>query len=141
MQRRKRIRRTLNGAPAGADAERLSELLSTFSTLRQDAQALIQRIRGSLGEMRELRQEIHEQRARSPRAARLGLSRTAVLERQYKLTAREVQVAMLLAQGRSNQTISKTLGISSHTARHHTQRILVKLNVHSRAEAGAKIRG
>ena len=141
MQRRKRIRRTLNGTPSAADAERLSDLLSTFSTLRRDAQSLIERIRGSLSEMRELRREIHERRSRPGRPDRLGLSRSAMLERQYKLTAREVQVAMLLAQGRSNATISKTLGISSHTARHHTQRILIKLNVHSRAEAGAKIRG
>jgi hypothetical protein len=28
-----------------------------------------------------------------------------------------------------------------HTARHHTQRILSKLEVHSRGEAGAKLRG
>jgi DNA-binding CsgD family transcriptional regulator len=33
------------------------------------------------------------------------------------------------------------LGISAHTARHHTQRVLAKLKVHSRAEAGAKLRG
>jgi len=141
MQGRKRTRRSLDGAPPAADTERISRLFSTFSTLRQDGQALIERIRGTLSEMRELRREMREQHARPHRSERLGLSRSAVLERQYKLTAREAQVAMLLAQGRSNQAISKTLGISSHTARHHTQRILTKLNVHSRAEAGAKIRG
>ena len=48
---------------------------------------------------------------------------------------------MLLAQGRSNVAIAKTLGISTHTARHHTQRVLAKMRVHSRAEAGAKLRG
>jgi DNA-binding CsgD family transcriptional regulator len=60
---------------------------------------------------------------------------------QFGLTARETEVAMLLAKGRSNVSIAKTLGISTHTARHHTQRVLVKLRVHSRAEAGAKVRG
>jgi DNA-binding NarL/FixJ family response regulator len=123
------------------DADRLSELLSTFSTLRQDGQALIQRIRGSLSQMRELRRELSEHRAKPGRSDRLGLSRGAYLARQYKLTSREVDVAMLLAHGRSNEAIAKALHISSHTARHHTQRILTKLNVHSRAEAGAKIRG
>ena len=33
------------------------------------------------------------------------------------------------------------LGISPHTARHHTQRVLDKLGVHSRAAAGARLRG
>ncbi|HET6798607.1 MAG TPA: LuxR C-terminal-related transcriptional regulator [Gemmatimonadales bacterium] len=141
MQRRKRTRRKLDGAAVVGDADRLNELRSTFSTLRQDGQALIQRIRGSLSEMRELRQELSEHRAKPGRSDRLGLSRGAHLERQYKLTAREMDVAMLLAQGRSNDAIAKALRISSHTARHHTQRILIKLNVHSRAEAGAKIRG
>jgi DNA-binding CsgD family transcriptional regulator len=59
---------------------------------------------------------------------------------QFGLTQREAQVARLLSQGRSNQAIARDLEISEHTARHHTQRILAKLEVHSRGEAGAKIR-
>ncbi|HZN99276.1 MAG TPA: LuxR C-terminal-related transcriptional regulator, partial [Gemmatimonadales bacterium] len=59
---------------------------------------------------------------------------------RFGLTQREEQVAILLAHGRSNQTIARELQISVHTARHHTQRILSKLQVHSRGEAGAKIR-
>ena len=141
MRRRKRTRGKLTAAVSELDAERLSKLLSAFSTLREDGHALIQRIRGSLMEMRELRQKIRDQRAKRTPTDRLAVSRAAQLERYYKLTAREVEVAMLLAQGRSNEAIAEALRISSHTARHHTQRILVKLNVHSRAEAGAKIRG
>jgi DNA-binding NarL/FixJ family response regulator len=57
------------------------------------------------------------------------------------LTRREAEVAELLSQGRSNQAIARALNISEHTARHHTQRILSKLEVHSRGEAGAKLRG
>jgi DNA-binding NarL/FixJ family response regulator len=64
----------------------------------------------------------------------------AQLQTRYGLTRREVQVAGLLAQGRSNSGIAQDLRISAHTARHHTQRILSKLEVHSRGEAGAKIR-
>jgi DNA-binding NarL/FixJ family response regulator len=63
------------------------------------------------------------------------------LIRHFGLTRREAQVATLLSQGRSNQAIARELNISEHTARHHTQRILAKLEVHSRGEAGAKIRG
>jgi DNA-binding CsgD family transcriptional regulator len=59
---------------------------------------------------------------------------------EYGMTPREIEVALLLAEGCSNRTIAHRLGISPHTARHHTQRVLVKLGVHSRAEAGARLR-
>jgi DNA-binding NarL/FixJ family response regulator len=51
-----------------------------------------------------------------------------------------MQVAMLLAEGRSNEDVAAALQVSPHTARHHTQHVLAKLGVHSRAQAGAKIR-
>ncbi|MBA3659139.1 MAG: helix-turn-helix transcriptional regulator [Gemmatimonadales bacterium] len=56
------------------------------------------------------------------------------------LTAREFQVARLLAEGLPNSEMAARLGISSHTARHHTQHVLRKLGVHSRAAAGARLR-
>jgi len=123
--------------------ERLSQVLSSFATLRQDGQALIERIHTSLLEMRELRQQIREQRNRPTSGRHDGFApaRQAYLQMQFGITSRETQVAMLLAQGRSNMAIAKALGISAHTARHHTQRVLGKLKVHSRAEAGAKLRG
>ena len=51
----------------------------------------------------------------------------------FSLTAREARVAGLLAERRSNREIADALGISAHTARHHTERVLSKLGVHSRA--------
>jgi DNA-binding CsgD family transcriptional regulator len=122
--------------------ERLSEVLSTFATLREDGRALIERIHGSLVQMRDLRRQIREQRAGPPPGkGGFAPARTAYLQMQFGLTARETEVAMLLGQGRSNVAIAKTLGISTHTARHHTQRVLAKMKVHSRGEAGAKLRG
>jgi DNA-binding CsgD family transcriptional regulator len=117
--------------------------LSRFTSLRRDGQALISQIRGSLEDMRELRGQLREVRGLRSRARGNGseLTHTAYLQLQYGLTAREMQVALLLSQGRSNAAIASALRISSHTARHHTQRILAKLGVHSRAAAGAKIRG
>jgi DNA-binding CsgD family transcriptional regulator len=53
------------------------------------------------------------------------------------LTVREEQVAWLLAEGRTSKGIGEALRISTHTARHHTERILAKLGVSSRAEAAA----
>ncbi|MFL5404163.1 MAG: response regulator transcription factor [Gemmatimonadales bacterium] len=141
MQRRKGFTKA-DRSELGIEPERLNDLLSTFTNLRDDGRALIDRIRDSLAEMRELRRELQEQRGKvSTRKSHFPVTRAARLERQYRLTAREIEVALLLAQGRSNEAIAKVLRISSHTARHHTQRILTKLHVHSRSEAGAKIRG
>jgi DNA-binding NarL/FixJ family response regulator len=140
-QRRKNNRRKTDGQGRALSPDRIQALLSSFATLRLDGQALMDRIRDSLSEMRELRREVRELGTPLQRKNRFGMSRALYLERQFHLTGREVEVAMLLAEGRSNQAIAKTLRISTHTARHHTQRILNKLHVHSRAEAGARIRG
>jgi DNA-binding CsgD family transcriptional regulator len=123
--------------------ERLSEVLSTFASLREDGRTLIEHIHSSLLEMRNLRQQIREQRSGRTPAQHSGFSpaRAVFLQSHFGLTDRETEVAFLLAQGRSNLAIAKALGISTHTARHHTQRVLGKLKVHSRAEAGAKLRG
>jgi PAS domain S-box-containing protein len=51
------------------------------------------------------------------------------------LTARELQVLRLLANGASTQHIADTLFISVTTTRNHVQNILRKLDVHSKLEA------
>jgi DNA-binding NarL/FixJ family response regulator len=126
---------------ARVSADRLQDLLSTVTTLRRDGQLLIDQIRRTLTEMRQLRSQLREQRGPSRAATNgRGPAYAAYIQMRYGLTAREMEVATLLARGRSNSAIAETLGISTHTARHHTQRILTKLEVHSRAEAGAKLR-
>jgi DNA-binding NarL/FixJ family response regulator len=100
-------------------------------------------MRGSLRVLRELRGQIQEHRGVVAPESRNGTQADSNghLQLQYGLTAREQAVAVLLAQGRSNAAIAEALQISTHTARHHTQRILAKLGVHSRAAAGAQLRG
>jgi DNA-binding NarL/FixJ family response regulator len=131
-----------NGAPAVFDSDdRLGELFSSFSKLRNNNRVLVDQIRGSIGELRELRLKLRTQMPTSgPSRRTRGLDQDT-LEQRFGLTRRQVEVAMRLAHGRSNQAIATELKISAHTARHHTQRILSKLGVHSRGEAGAKIRG
>jgi DNA-binding CsgD family transcriptional regulator len=46
-------------------------------------------------------------------------------------------VLLLLARGNSQSTIAANLGISSKTVGNHLQNILLKLGVHSRAQAVA----
>jgi DNA-binding NarL/FixJ family response regulator len=51
------------------------------------------------------------------------------------LTAREMDVLRLMAQGLGNKSIARELAISSHTAKYHVASVLSKLGAHTRAEA------
>jgi DNA-binding CsgD family transcriptional regulator len=53
------------------------------------------------------------------------------------LTARELQVAGLIAVGRSNKEIAAELVISQRTAENHVEHILAKLGFTSRAQVVA----
>ena len=64
----------------------------------------------------------------------------AELRERYALTPREVQVARLLARGRTNSEIARALGLSTATARHYTEHVLAKLGVHSRAQVAIALR-
>jgi DNA-binding NarL/FixJ family response regulator len=55
----------------------------------------------------------------------------------HGLTARELEVLRLLAAGKSNREIAGALVISEHTVGRHVQNIFAKLDVSSRAAAGA----
>lgn len=54
-----------------------------------------------------------------------------------RLTRREREVLSYLAEGADNSVIAQELFISPETVRTHVQKILGKLNVHSRLEAAA----
>jgi DNA-binding NarL/FixJ family response regulator len=54
-----------------------------------------------------------------------------------QLSARERTVLELLREGLSTEAIARSLGVSKNTVRTHIQRILMKLQVHSRLEAVA----
>jgi DNA-binding NarL/FixJ family response regulator len=54
-----------------------------------------------------------------------------------ELTPRELEVLNLLVEGRSEADIAATLYISTKTVAKHIEHILVKLDVHSRAQAVA----
>jgi len=55
----------------------------------------------------------------------------------YDLTARELQVVTLLAEGASNPQIADTFVVSRRTVSTHVEHILAKLGVASRAEVAA----
>lgn len=62
------------------------------------------------------------------------------LHAAYGLTAREIQVARLIADGLSNTEIGDRLGIRFFTARNHVERTLAKLGVASRHRVAPLLR-
>jgi DNA-binding CsgD family transcriptional regulator len=51
------------------------------------------------------------------------------------LTARELEVLALLAEGASNKMIARRLGISTHTAKFHVASVIDKLDAVGRTDA------
>ncbi len=61
----------------------------------------------------------------------------AALSLAEQLSQREKEILALLVEGLNNTEIAKRLGIAQNTVRAHAQRVLTKLQVHSRLEAAA----
>lgn len=84
----------------------------------------------------------HLRRATSDEAAAAnGALGDDALQQKFGLTDRQIEVARLLAQGLSNAEIAETLGLSTYTARNHTEAVLLKLGASTRARVGAILRG
>jgi DNA-binding response OmpR family regulator len=79
--------------------------------------------------------------ATDPGTAGNGSLGDDALKERYGLTDRQVEVARLLAQGMSNAEIAESLGLSTYTARNHTEQVLFKLGASTRARVGAVLRG
>jgi DNA-binding NarL/FixJ family response regulator len=86
----------------------------------------------------------------TPAAAALAVSRlndiglrgprAATAANPGGLTAREVDVLVLLSEGLSNAAIADRLVLSKRTVDHHVSAILRKLGVESRTQAGRRAR-
>lgn len=61
------------------------------------------------------------------------------LRRRFGLSDREASVGRLILCGKSNKSIAESLRISPHTARHHTENLLQKLQLRSRTEVAMKL--
>ena len=62
------------------------------------------------------------------------------LRSRFGLSAREIEVARLVAAGLSNNEVAEKLGVSYFTARNHVERLLAKLGVGNRSRVGAVLR-
>jgi DNA-binding NarL/FixJ family response regulator len=88
------------------------------------------------GRATTLEQAVAEALAPYPPAAGDG-SRSAPPPAPGGLTAREQEVAALVAGGHSNPQIARALTIAPRTAARHVEHVMAKLGVHSRAEVAA----
>jgi DNA-binding CsgD family transcriptional regulator len=69
------------------------------------------------------------------------LQRRAAAPASLALSPRQGEIALLVATGRTNRSIARSLGISEWTVNSHLRRIYEKLGVRSRAEMVAKVLG
>ena len=64
-----------------------------------------------------------------------GAAPLAAATENGKLTAREIEVLRMMAEGSANKAIAWKLGISEHTVKFHVASILGKLHAATRTEA------
>jgi DNA-binding CsgD family transcriptional regulator len=99
--------------------------------------------RGDVGRARTLLEEagaIAAELGMAPFTSRVRRLRSALgLDRSTgsPLSARETQVAQLVARGMTNRQIAETLVLSERTAENHVQHILTKLGLGSRTQIAA----
>jgi DNA-binding NarL/FixJ family response regulator len=91
---------------------------------------------------RPLREELEAlaRRARIDLDAAAGGSPVVAALTQLELTAREIDVLALIADGKTNRQIATELFISNKTASAHVSHILSKLSVQNRTAAAATAR-
>ena len=95
-------------------------------------QALAERITSVLTEVAALELVAADDR---PDACIVAERAAPALEPEVALTARELEVLALLAEGASNKLIARRLGISTHTAKYHVASLIGKLDAVSRTDA------
>ena len=117
-----------------SDTERVHEALEAgangYLVKSVDAESLARAVRGAAAGQGAFSPEVTEALTRRPSA------RNELLDR---LTAREKEIAELLAEGRTNAEIARATDLSIFTVKNHVSSILMKLQVQSRTEAAAFI--
>ena len=97
--------------------------------------ALAQRLAALLASVPGLRLAVSGEAASVAIVSRDTQGITAAVDAE--LTPRELDVLALMAEGASNKTIARQLGISVHTAKFHVGSILDKLDAIGRTDAVA----
>lgn len=83
--------------------------------------------------------EGHDSWNRGDLIAGLMQVRIDEIRAKTRLTAREAQVALMMAERLSHTEIAEQLHIAPSTARRHSERVLVKLGIHDRRDVAAAL--
>ena len=119
---------------------------SVFAAMRAGAKGYLLKDSGGEGVVHAIRAVASGEAVFGPGVAEriigfFSVSKAAVSQRAFpELTEREEEVLSLVAQGKSNQEISRQLFVSLKTVRNHVSNILVKLQVADRAQAVIRAR-
>ena len=114
----------------GCPYEEARALADGDEAAQRAALAILDRL-GAKPLAERIRRQLRQAGVRSvPRGAA-----TATRSNEAGLTARELEVLALVADGRRNAEIAARLSRSARTVEHHVESILAKLEVGSRAEA------
>lgn len=152
LHRNTTMQRLLEEAPDRAVADAVPGLLLALSALRgrerPEPRGLIREVEAG-GRRYRLSGSLAERGALGPEPVLLvqldvdgprGLA-PEELRRRFGLTPREIEVALLLAERRTNQEVAETLHISTHTAERHTERVLGKMGLRSRLQVPSRLAG
>ncbi len=133
--------------------EEVPNTITLMLTVSEDAQDLMRALRsGAQGYLlknievdfliESIRRAIAGDSVMSPQmsVALIDAVRQPVVTQQaekqtVKLTPRESEIIVMLAQGESNKSIARTLDLAESTVKIHVQGILRKLNISSRVQA------
>jgi len=120
-------------AAAGAIVISPEDIFSLISTAEMDAAGSGADGRGSTGAAGSAAGVRAAEPSRNGAGdASVGYGRRAAMDR---LTAREVEILRVLAEGKSTDEVAESLFISRLTVQSHVKSILAKLGVHSKLEA------
>jgi DNA-binding NarL/FixJ family response regulator len=116
---------------------RAAEMLVAAGERGDDVQALLDDAAGEAERLgaRPLAAEVASLMRRAQLGGGTGVAAPTDTERSFGLTAREHDVLVLVASGKTNREIGAELYMSEKTASVHVSRILQKLGVANRAEA------
>jgi PAS domain S-box-containing protein len=118
-------------APPAADEPFVAHIFRDITREKKTGIALDQFL-AHLGSRSAVHGETSEERSNKNAAN----SDNAAMDRPtLTLSSREIEVLTLLAEGLSTKSLAQKLDISHFTARNHIQNILVKLDLHSKAQA------
>src|SRR5215213_6826749 len=119
---------------------------SVFAAMRAGAKGYLLKDSGGEGVLNAIRAVTSGEAVFGPGVAEriigfFSVPRPAAPQRAFpELTEREEEILSLVAQGKSNQEISRQLFVSLKTVRNHVSNILLKLQVADRAQAVIRAR-